>query len=35
MERYRTAGEGGSEGEIKGGANFEGRELDVEEEERM
>jgi hypothetical protein len=35
MERYRMAGEGGSEVEIKGGANFEGREFGVEEEERM
>jgi hypothetical protein len=34
-ERYRTGGGGALEGEIEGGANVEGRELGVEEEDRM
>jgi hypothetical protein len=33
MERYRTGG--ASEGEIKGGADYKGRELGVEDEEKM
>jgi hypothetical protein len=36
MDRFTTGGGGeASEGEIEGGANFGGRELCVEEEERM
>jgi hypothetical protein len=35
IDSYKVIGPGASEGEIKEGTNFEGRELDVKEEERM